>query len=389
MKVNRYFPGFNTLRFVAAVAVIIHHIEQFKGSLGLNNIWMNPWVYGMGKSAVSLFFVLSGFLITYLLLEEHQQTQTIHIGRFYGRRILRIWPLYYLIVAWAFWGLPLLLPIAFNGMGDVQNDFAGKLLLFLLILPNVALAAYPAVVGASQAWSIGVEEQFYLIWPLLMRLCINHLWFLFGAVIAIREGVLVSLNFVALNPAFLHLSAQAITQVGFIRDVWASMQFEYMALGGAMALLEFRGQFRKMTFFSQKPIQIAIGIGILTLIAQRDFWGHDLIEATLFALLIANVAIQPQLWSAIENRFFNFMGKTSYGLYMYHPTLIVLALVGLRASPELLTHQRTFNGLLYGIVIIGTFSIAALSYLFFEKPFLNLKARLKPAPVPIESQLPK
>jgi peptidoglycan/LPS O-acetylase OafA/YrhL len=98
-----YFPGLNSLRFLAASAVVFHHVEQYKSWKGLPNIWGTDGVLGafidaLGHKAVSLFFVLSGFLITYLLLAEVAKTGTVSLRKFYIRRILRIWPLYYIIV---------------------------------------------------------------------------------------------------------------------------------------------------------------------------------------------------------------------------------------------------------------------------------------------------
>ena len=93
-----YFPNINGLRFIAALLVIIHHTEQIKDILGLSNYWSTPIIRSIGGLGVLLFFVLSGFLITFLLLDEESTTGTISIKKFYIRRILRIWPLYYLIL---------------------------------------------------------------------------------------------------------------------------------------------------------------------------------------------------------------------------------------------------------------------------------------------------
>src|SRR5436853_5700667 len=102
-----YFPGLYGLRFFAAMMVIVSHVELFKDYHGLPNAYAsNLAVYELGRMGVTLFFVLSGFLISYLLLAEKQATGTISVGRFYIRRILRIWPLYYLLVAVTFLVLP-------------------------------------------------------------------------------------------------------------------------------------------------------------------------------------------------------------------------------------------------------------------------------------------
>ena len=92
-----FFPNLNGLRFVAASLVMICHIEQWKGLNGLHRSLL-PFFDKIGSLGVTLFFVLSGFLITYLLLTEKQDKGTINVKKFYLRRVFRIWPLYYLII---------------------------------------------------------------------------------------------------------------------------------------------------------------------------------------------------------------------------------------------------------------------------------------------------
>src|SRR5262245_23508948 len=105
-KEKIYFPNLNGLRFIAAFLVIIHHLEQFKLTFKMDNYWNVPFIEPIGRLGVVLFFVLSGFLITYLLLAEENIKGGISIKSFYVRRILRIWPLYFLIVLLGLWILP-------------------------------------------------------------------------------------------------------------------------------------------------------------------------------------------------------------------------------------------------------------------------------------------
>src|ERR1700740_1515785 len=96
-KQKIYFPNLNGLRFIAAFLVIIHHTEQIKSMLHIHSLAKISFVAKAGKYGVILFFVLSGFLITYLLLAEENTFKKISIRQFYIRRMLRIWPLYFLI----------------------------------------------------------------------------------------------------------------------------------------------------------------------------------------------------------------------------------------------------------------------------------------------------
>ena len=195
MSEKVYFPNLNGLRFIAALLVVIHHVEQLKLKFGFANNWHNPFVNISGRLGVLLFFVLSGFLITYLLLAEKKKTGTISIRKFYVRRALRIWPLYYLIV---FLGLFILPEMSCLRMPEytieVKDNFLSKLSLFILMLPNLALVLFSPVPYLSQSWSIGVEEQFYLIWPNIFKKSKRVLRLLLGVIIiywSIRLGLIL------------------------------------------------------------------------------------------------------------------------------------------------------------------------------------------------------
>src|SRR5712692_1492145 len=105
-RTHVHFPGLNGLRFFAALAVCASHVELLKQYLGYPSAYDRPAVYEVGRLSVTFFFVLSGYLITYLLLIEKQATGTISLRDFYVRRILRIWPLYYLLMGLSFFVVP-------------------------------------------------------------------------------------------------------------------------------------------------------------------------------------------------------------------------------------------------------------------------------------------
>ena len=179
-----HYPNLNALRFIAAFMVIVHHIEQTKGTFGFDNYWSTSTIYFAGKLGVVLFFVLSGFLITNLLLIEQKTSSTISIRNFYVRRILRIWPLYYLIIGLALFVLPhfSLFAIPKYGIETLNMNFTWKLGLFICLLPNLVLSAIANVPFAVHTWSIGVEEQFYIIWPAAIRLLKESIVFIYDPV---------------------------------------------------------------------------------------------------------------------------------------------------------------------------------------------------------------
>ncbi|MDJ1498976.1 acyltransferase [Cytophagaceae bacterium DM2B3-1] len=155
-----YFPGLTGLRFIAAFIVVISHLEEMK-KLFCYDSWRDvPGIRYMGATSVNFFFVLSGFLITHLLLEEKAKTGTISLLDFYSKRMTRIWPLYYFLVLLGLFILP---HIAWLDIPDFKADLSTpNVFFFLTIFPNAVFALYGFVPYLVQTWSIGVEEQYFL-----------------------------------------------------------------------------------------------------------------------------------------------------------------------------------------------------------------------------------
>jgi peptidoglycan/LPS O-acetylase OafA/YrhL len=126
-----YLKNLNALRAIAAYMVVIHHLEQFKTRFNIPNIWNNNIIRELGGNAVSIFFVLSGFLISYLLLQEKKKKETIALKKFYFRRILRIWPLFFILLA-----LGLITNCFFGDIQLLKENF----IYFLLFIPNFLAA---------------------------------------------------------------------------------------------------------------------------------------------------------------------------------------------------------------------------------------------------------
>ena len=160
-----HLPGLNGLRSIAALGVMFSHI-----ALELKSFGVNPYLFGVnsvGNSAglmlapygVSIFFSISGFLITYLLLHE-RAIGSINIKNFYMRRIFRIWPLYYLYFF-----------IVIITLEFFKIDFPKTSILFYLFLSaNIPFLINQNILLIAHYWSLGVEEQFYALWPWLMKL---------------------------------------------------------------------------------------------------------------------------------------------------------------------------------------------------------------------------
>jgi peptidoglycan/LPS O-acetylase OafA/YrhL len=357
-----FFPNLNGLRFIAALLVVIDHIESMKLCFLLPNRTEIPFFYALGKLGVVLFFVLSGFLITYLLMAEQQATRTISIKKFYARRILRIWPLYFLIVIFALWIAPHLyifqIPYFESSLG--RGDDAIIAVLMFALFSNGVLAWYGSVPFAVQSWSIGTEEQFYLIWPWLVKLCRNKL-VAFIAVIVAYNGCKYLL--MALR------SHWPIAQK--ILDFWYYFNIDCMAIGAIAAYLLFTKKETVLKWVFHPVTQWSIYAIVLGLIGFGIKFPHFHFEifSLLFAVILLNLAANPRSVLNLQYPWLDYLGKISYGIYMYHFIAITLVLQWLTAK------GWANDWLIYPGSIGATILLSALSYHGFEIWFLRIKPR--------------
>jgi len=365
-SVKIYFPNLNGLRFIAAFMVVIHHLEQLLSVYGHTNYWNNPIILSIGGLGVELFFVLSGFLITYLLLTEEKNTKEISIKDFYIRRILRIWPLYYLIVILAFFVFPHFKPFLLPVYSEqLAAHYWQALLLFVLFLPNLALSGFGLVVPyASQAWSVGVEEQFYLIWPILMKYFKNKLVVLLSVVVLYLLIKFIGFRFIK---HFLFWNEW----LELLRAFWSSFKIDCMAIGGIFSYLLFTKHkvlkllFNRYLFLSA----LVLVLSMIVFSIEVPYITQE-VYAILFGIIILNLANNRNSGLILENKIFNYLGKISYGLYMYHVIAIVFCI-------QLFRH---FGWLHYHIILLFsclsvTILLASISYKFVEKRFISLKTK--------------
>ena len=291
-----YFENLNAIRFIAAFLVVVHHTEQLRSLLHLPNNWENAVVLMIGKLGVVLFFVLSGFLISYLLFKEEDVTQTIDVRAFYIRRALRIWPLYFLIVFIALFVLPRFSAFAWAAFPRevVEKHLVAKLILFILFLPNLVLNIFGVIPYASQTWSIGAEEQFYLVWPVLNKWVKNKLWLMIG-VIAGYLAVKISLAHV-LPPGRALFVLSGLVE---------STPIDCMAIGGLFAVLLHKpiGVAPVIKRFLFRPAVQWVTLLVVVLLVGRGItfeFLHYEIYSVLFGILICNFAANSNRIFSLE-----------------------------------------------------------------------------------------
>lgn len=356
-----YFPNLNGLRFVAALLVIIHHIEQIKSIYDIENNWGSGVVQILGEQGVSLFFVLSGFLITYLLLEEEKQTGMIKLKDFYVRRILRIWPLYFFTGFLALAVLPQIPMFIMPGYGHdfIYRDVGTKIALFVLFLPNLMPFLGGIIPYASQAWSIGTEEQFYLIWPLLLKKIARH---------RITLMLLIIAGYILTARALWSSHTDFLPFKYYISGFWSLFNIDLMAIGGLLGIL-LHTQHKSLKLIRNNVVFYGSLLVVFYMFQQAFMIEHVYKEiyALFYGLIILNFAANPNIHFHLEAGVFKYLGKISYGLYMYHPIAIVLA-VHLAKWTGLLN-----NAFIYPASILMAILLAGLSYKYLESFFLRRK----------------
>lgn len=346
-----YLPGLNGLRAIAALSVLFAHISQEGiADFGLMNLSNFP----MAGYGVTLFFVISGFLISFLLIKEIEKTKTIDIKKFYLRRILRIWPIYYLFIAICFFALYYL--------DQTKLIVVPEIWYYIFFSANIPFVFQQGILILVHYWSIGVEEQFYLFWPWLVRLSKK--------------------NILKLSVVFFVLlfSAKLFSWViwGVHSDIYRFLmvtRFHCMMLGAIGAFVFMNNYKIIIGILTNKLIQVfswllflVMGFGLIHIPAVI---GQELVAFISLSMILSQVSNKNHIFS-LENKYFDFIGKISYGIYVIHP-LIILLLSRLLKDVEVALWLK--YPIVYGSVISLTIILAWVSYSYYEKPFLKLKTR--------------
>jgi peptidoglycan/LPS O-acetylase OafA/YrhL len=361
-----YFPELDGLRFIAFILVYLYH-GGIPWALG-------SWIAGVsvagalrdnGWVGVQLFFILSGYLIATLLLRERARYGRIDIRAFWIRRVLRIWPLYYFMVLIAFVVLPE--AVKFLAGPDYHGDLSIHLPACLAFLGNWSIILYGPPPPLTQVilWSVCVEEQFYLIVPLLLAragrraLKINVAVLMAGAVLvrwycarSFPGNVAIRFNTFAQLDTVLSGVLLALV-LGQEPKTYATKRFgtwlQWPLFGASLWLMASRtlGEGSALVKTWDFVAIWACGVGIVAL------------AVTHRGVFRSLLSFPPLVW----------LGKISYGLYMYH--LIALIVVHY-ASTQLPPFPN--NELLVAIANFAlTVSLAAGSFYIVERPFLRWK----------------
>ena len=368
-KVNKkkiYFENLDGLRFFCFLAVFLFHSfhtdnPEIISSSAYGIIKQD--IFGNGFLGVNFFFVLSGFLITYLLIEENKLNGKINIPKFWVRRILRIWPLYFLCIFFGF----VLFPLAKSLAGGVPQESA-NIWYYLGFINNFDYIkkGLPDAPGLGVLWSVAIEEQFYIVWPVILSFFkLKNYWIPFIVIIA---GSLVF---------------RSIYDIERFHEMHTLSCIGDMAIGAFGAWL-FNLKPKFSNFIIKMPRKLIVFLYLL--LFAIFFFRDEFLLSSYYLRIFERAFISTVILMIIleqcfsENSFFKMntfkrlsrLGIFTYGLYCLH-FIIISAVSAIMKKLNMENHMWQVFIIQPAISLTVTIIAAKLSFKYFENPFLKMK----------------
>ena len=351
-----HIPQLDGLRGLAVLLVLISHsgyLEALPHARMLKH----------GRFGVDLFFVLSGFLITGILVDSKSSEH--YFRNFYARRALRIWPLYYLILFVALIAVPLFAPA-------MRATAARNWPAFVFYVQNIAFIQsdnnYPFALGAT--WSLAVEEQFYLTWPVLVFLLRK------------RTLAVVSASLVVVSLSLRLVGYFHGAPIGFIHFFTLS-RLDAIALG-SLAAIWLRSPNCTLVRWRILAYQF-LGLGVAGMVLARILMpkngsvvGYTFMAFAFTGLLGLSLICNPQsslLGRCLSARWLRYIGRISYGLYLLHGPIFLVWLHFMDSRGFLPYNEVVRNSLAFTGQFLSATLAASISWWLFEEPILRLKER--------------
>lgn len=380
---HHYLPALDGIRALSMGYVMINHLASLLGKS--QGGWMLALLIGIGERGwfgVDVFFVLSGFLITWILADEMEATGTVSFRRFYLRRVLRLVPTYYSAIV-----LGLALSATFSG-SDFRHLLHSLVLLLTYIL-NLAVASgfrSPAPLGV--AWSLCIEEQFYLLWPLLLLFlgqkgALKLALSVVIAVLAWRTGLYLFLN----NGHFGQAARALVTRIQFATDT----RIDVILIGCSLALAMRLGKLPRLWQMLKLPwagmCSVAILGTALAAFGDIQFGAPHLfvsitagytVMALCVAFCLAAIVGNPAGWlsTLLGSRPLVFLGGISYGGYLFHAEILYFLTHSVKLYyPTVLAVPAPITAFCVVAFFAGTIALSYYHFDFVERRFARLKPK--------------
>ncbi|MEI6576621.1 MAG: acyltransferase [Bacteroidota bacterium] len=362
-----YLPQFDVIRFFAAFVIIIYHAyAAWHGWFGVPGFMstgdyktLTPFGYHLEKLiknmplGVDVFFFISGYLLTYLLVMEKERFGKINIPHFYIRRGLRIWPLYFFLVALAF------IFIRWNGANPPNYTTT------LLMVNNFqTIHTQEWIYPFSHFWSICIEEHFYLVWPLIIAFVPN------------RKLIPTIFGLILLSWAYKSYTYMFMQGNWYELYLHTLSRMDVILMGGMLAAFYIRKPFVfKLNGWISAGLMLVMLV-ILTFDDVSDFLNmftgvmRRPVYIALLALPMMDLLFNPARAKMFSKRIpLLYLGKVSYGIYMYGNIIVPIVI-----KKVMLVYGNNIY-LFFGLTISLSLIVPVISYELLEKPFLKLKQR--------------
>lgn len=357
MTNTTYFQNLDGLRFLSFLVVFISHLGPDIVHGSSSDFAFLNFIFQHGRTAVSFFFVLSGFLITYFLIKEKIETSKLDLKAFYVKRIFRILPLYFIVCLIGFIVVPMIL-------GKHPSENVWSHLFFGANFDQIYLHSNHIQNSGVLAplWSIAVEEQFYLFWPFLLLLVNPKKYMFLFVVIMFGSYSFIYLNRFNYSVLMLHTF---------------SVIHEFM-IGAVIAFLTYHN-FKLIQWIKIIPkwligLTYILVFGIVFFIPSPY---HYIAYPYLFAFIILEqVFSENSLFKVSSIKGLDYLGKISYGCYMYH-SVVSFFLLYFYKEFNLLELSPIISRILFVFFSLSiTIGVSYLSYNYFESYFLSLRKRI-------------
>lgn len=372
------FHSFDAFRFFAFFKVFVFHVPfVWATNYSTFKHWYVEHIKFGGGIGVGFFFVLSGFLITYILTREKMKSGKVNLVRFFVRRAFRIWPLFFLVVLFA-----LFLPdnianqLGFHMVGHGYAPDWRYSLTFLENYKSIMMNAPPRTTPLGVFWSLCIEEHFYILWmivfffiplkrmPVFLISSVGVAWLsrifhdhIYGDIISKNADLFTNLDFFAISALLGYYVAKNYDKVSnFVRSIPIAFRYGYVLL--VLLILYYQAA-----------------------IFDYHNWFLDIFKTTIFSLMFTLLLLvfipQDGRLKISDRSVFTKLGKISYGLYVYH--MIWLHMVLHLFNVHGIAIDNWHHYFIYFVTTLSaTIVTSYISYRYFEMPILKLREKLFP-----------